>query len=697
MFISKRYFHLLNTPEAYKWRLNRLHIENAICFRENILENESWKSVFIELHKLRDLWQQNQQQEQPDGENFFINVGLRFIPKKENMHSNHSTTNRKVTLPLHQRLALIKLGNNIQTNKEAITILKNNGEWFKDHWNQVEKKRPREINNEKKCDKDDNPSIPCGLHDIDTRGNRVTIVDATKGLREFQFDRIIEESTNQETVYESFVKKIVFDFINGFNASCLVYGQTGSGKTYTMFGPDGDQHHVHSNLKIKNDHGIVPRVCNDLFSALNHREHNLNLRMVSSVFVSYVQIYGNEISDLLKNGISCGQSKVSSQRFVLSGASEIKVTSTSDILALLKQGDSWKRKAQTAMNARSSRAHTIFILNLNQQCLDTGVSAKSKLFLVDLGGSEQTKKSKIEAGKSKHYEILKTKTMGGTLDFTNSNEKIGYSDQNEDEKEYSTGFKQSERMREAVYINLGLLALKQCVEALKTKNSYVPYSTSKLTMMLSTGLGGNSKTSVIVCANQSTDHHLETISAMKFGEDCRKISKTVKTASSMICDILAQLDNDIKSCEENIKKKEKWEMREIKRIDSLGENQNCNIEVHKTAVLVGAEEDRHRLNELLQRRALLTGTSITSSFNGMKFGGNLGFGNANRYGFGSKFEACDDKENYRFKQSVENAHVPHAVKTSWKTGEELAEDLDKLSGRAKTSKRNKLAYSGISS
>jgi len=41
--------------------------------------------------------------------------------------------------------------------------------------------------------------------------------------------------------------------------------------------------------------------------------------------------------------------------------------------------------------------------------------------------------------------------------------------------EFSTGFVKSERMREAVYINLGLMALKSCVNALASASKYIPY------------------------------------------------------------------------------------------------------------------------------------------------------------------------------------------------------------------------------
>jgi hypothetical protein len=43
----------------------------------------------------------------------------------------------------------------------------------------------------------------------------------------------------------------------------------------------------------------------------------------------------------------------------------------------------------------------------------------------------------------------------------------------------TAGFVLGARMREAVYINLGLLALKKCIEALNNKCDYVPYQVIK--------------------------------------------------------------------------------------------------------------------------------------------------------------------------------------------------------------------------
>ena len=66
-------------------------------------------------------------------------------------------------------------------------------------------------------------------------------------------------------------------------------------------------------------------------------------------------------------------------------------------------------------------------------------------------------------------------------------------------------------MRETVFINLGLLALKKCIESLNNKARYVPFQDSKLTMLLSSGLGGNCKTNVIICGNMDSRHASETM------------------------------------------------------------------------------------------------------------------------------------------------------------------------------------------
>ncbi len=272
-------------------------------------------------------------------------------------------------------------------------------------------------------------------------------------------------------------------------------------------------------------------------------------------------------------------------------------TSLSHALSLLNDGEKQKRKAATAMNERSSRAHSIFIIRMKQTC-DNSVSYTNRLFLADLGGSEQLKKSQpFHSGNQEQSE-----------------------------------FERKQRTREAVNINLGLLALKQCVEALRKKSSFIPYTDSKLTMMLSTGLGGNSKTAFIVCGAQEQRHGAETIASMKFGQTCRGISKIAgKATTNMLQELLRNINDRIAECEENIKKHERWEVKEV--LKPVGDGKE---ELRKVTVVVGAEEYREQLSTLIRQKLELTGDSVESLYSDSS--AIEGFGNAHVYGLGKKVQ-----------------------------------------------------------
>ena len=367
----------------------------------------------------------------------------------------------------------------------------------------------------------------------------------------------------------------------------------------------GDNSFHLQNDNIPSSWGIVPRSCHEIFKAIEYRKKHLNLQMKVEIAVSYIEIYGDTVTDLLRKGKSCGRSKVAAQRYVLDGSSDVVASSMADTLTLLEEGESQKRKAATAMNERSSRAHSIFIVRMKQTCIDTDVTSTSRLFLADLGGSEQLKKSQPFV-----------KNHGDGKNNSNTKEQIEYD--------------RKQRAREAVNINLGLLALKQCVEALRRKSSFVPYSDSKLTMMLSTGLGGDSKTAVVVCGAQEQRHGTETIAAMKFGQTCRGISnKVVTTSTNMLQELLQTINDRIMECEGNIKKYERWEERAIEHHLDNGE-----VEIRKVTEVVGAEEYREQLTNLIRQKMELTGDTTDSLY--ADSSAIEGFGNAHKYGLGKR-------------------------------------------------------------
>jgi hypothetical protein len=579
------------------------------------LSERNWKSFYQELLSMR-LWggaagltdeeaeaklMRGITSQKETTNRFKVNVYARFRPfdekkalheatkEKDELASSpssllSSSPKKQCVLPLHQRLNMIRMSGSATTRREALKVLASEGDWFGEKYKKMQEKQQRQYQQQKEQniksaihinDENNNisiadcetPSLLTGekklvftkklkrdpivsrVQSVDSGMASVVMIAPDVGLREFTFDGVVEGSSDndhkqQTRSYNLMCKRLVVDFLNGYNATCIAYGQTASGKTYTMLGPEDVVHTTTNNYvnSLKNEKiGIIPRACMEVLSCVQD-DNRTKMGIFSELSISYVEIYGNYVCDLLKGGKRVGHSKVASQRFVLSGAMETAVTDIADVYSALKTGDTQRRRAATAMNDRSSRAHALVILTLNQTYTKTGESKKSRLFLADLGGSEKVQKSKIDSGVSR--------TTG-------------------QESEFSQGFQLGDRMREAVYINLGLLALKRCIEALNESSCYVPYQDSKLTMLLSAGLGGDCKTSVIICNSMDPTNAIETMSTLRFGERCALVENEAKNQASVLAGVLKKLDANIAELEAAIVAKERWVHSDVVRKISM--------------------------------------------------------------------------------------------------------------------------------
>jgi kinesin family protein C2/C3 len=112
---------------------------------------------------------------------------------------------------------------------------------------------------------------------------------------------------------------------------------------------------------------------------------------------NYVEIYNDDVTCLL-TGEKCDVRRSARDGAPsLTNAAECPITDLGEALRLLRAGQVRKRFAATAMNARSSRAHTVLVLHVRLARGDAVV--KSTLHLVDLAGSERLKKSKAEGSR----------------------------------------------------------------------------------------------------------------------------------------------------------------------------------------------------------------------------------------------------------------------------------------------------------
>lgn len=102
-------------------------------------------------------------------------------------------------------------------------------------------------------------------------------------------------------------------FIQGFNVTVIAYGQTGSGKTYTMGNGNPSTLMMATRLfpqqkepkdslaeveQLQDGEGLIPRFLHHLFARLNGLDVASSMPQVT---VSFIEIYGEEIHDLLDN------------------------------------------------------------------------------------------------------------------------------------------------------------------------------------------------------------------------------------------------------------------------------------------------------------------------------------------------------------------------------------------------------------
>jgi arsenate reductase-like glutaredoxin family protein len=86
------------------------------------------------------------------------------------------------------------------------------------------------------------------------------------------------------------VKPFIQSAIDGENVCIFAYGQTGSGKTFTMEG--------FTYNSTDNQRGIIPRSIEEIFNYIESFSSHETKFMVRA---SYLQIYNESISDLLKD------------------------------------------------------------------------------------------------------------------------------------------------------------------------------------------------------------------------------------------------------------------------------------------------------------------------------------------------------------------------------------------------------------
>lgn len=583
---------------------------------------KDWRALFLELNAVKEAADGKSVEKSED---FKIGVAARFRPS---MATSDMAEEDGVVLPLHQKVQLVRrqLG---CTSKEAVSLIMQKQQRLKGKvaiessegifqpclspgYDKEHRQQNTDMimTNEKKVEEIDEVNIDARCSILSVQEEKASVLAVTKnsGLHDFAFDKVFAERTLQPHVYEEAARRLVMEFLNGTSASIICYGQTASGKTHTMFGPPGQ-----ASEELQ---GLVPRTCAEVLQAVE-RWSSRGLQVQLSA--SYVELFGSEVSDLLREGRVVGQHREGrysavratdrvGHRYVLDGHTEWHIQSLEELQELLEHGDAAKRRAATAMNERSTRAHTVFVLSLQVTSGDKH-ARQSRFYFADLGGSEQLSKSKVDAETK-----AKVLVVGGE-----EQSRLSWQEYN----------RHRQRVYETLNINKGLFSLKRVIEALHQRCRmaqegvpshalpYVPYQDSKLTMLLQEALGGSARTLIITTVTMDPTHAEESLQTLRFAETCAQVQKRREgdQAASIIV-ALDKIEQEIQALQQVIARKERWETRLLRRQDrdtvagAFGEGTMVErIEVVPTSVLVGAEVEREQLEALLHRQAELKGLS----------------------------------------------------------------------------------------
>ncbi|XP_025836119.1 kinesin-like protein KIF23 [Agrilus planipennis] len=367
---------------------------------------------------------------------------------------------------------------------------------------------------------------------------RSTADKSTKRDVHYIFNHIFTSYSSQKEIFDHVALPLLEGVINGKNGLLFTYGVTGSGKTYTLTGEP-------------NNPGIMPRCIDTLFNTIANfqtqkyviksdkmngfeiqsesdavedrfretrtnkisktnrramgdcksyytndgsRLTNLNENSLYCVFISYIEIYNNIVFDLLDESTSTRpESKIlredSQKNMYVNGSVELEVKSAAEAYELFFKGQKRKRMAYTALNAESSRSHSIFNIRIVQieqvaqnshgqaAVPENNIMRVGQLSLVDLAGSERCSRTQ------------------------------------------TTGL----RLKEASIINNSLMTLRICLETLRENqqtgnNKLVPYRDSRLTLLFKNYFEGGGQVRMVVCINPSLRDYEENLQVLKFAE-----------------------------------------------------------------------------------------------------------------------------------------------------------------------------------
>lgn len=316
--------------------------------------------------------------------------------------------------------------------------------------------------------------------------------------------------SDQDDVYETLGETLLDNAFNGYNACVFAYGYTGSGKSYSMVGTAENK-------------GLMPLLCQHLFERINA---SATTGRKCQVEVSIFELYNERIYDLL-NPARDNEVKNTSGPFLF-GVSSRKVPGEAALEEALAQGMMRRTLAATSQNDTSSRAHTVYRINLRQVTYDPNSKDVTKeldsdINLVDLAGAERVGAEGVRG----------------------------------------------ERFTEGLSINKSLLTLERVINALVERHVHIPYRDSRLTHILQNALGGNSKTAMLATVSPSLAQYQETLSTLQYAQNVKNIENNAVVNFRQTGNELARLRQEVVVLRKSLEESERMRLEQQELLKSV--------------------------------------------------------------------------------------------------------------------------------
>ncbi|KAJ7108792.1 P-loop containing nucleoside triphosphate hydrolase protein [Mycena epipterygia] len=263
--------------------------------------------------------------------------------------------------------------------------------------------------------------------------------DATQVFR-FPFTSCYDADSTQAELFEADVRPLIDVARQGVTVTIFAYGVTSSGKTHTMQGTPADP-------------GVIPRVVEALFAPSPSPSCSSHEDEQTSVSVSYIEIYKDDVYDLLvarENAPKLQVRENDAGAVFVAGRAAVRVDGVRAFGEVYSTATARRSVGATLLNRASSRSHAVLTLDL--RVVGGGTVREGKINLVDLAGSENNRLTGNDPA----------------------------------------------RMAESAAINKSLSVLGQVVHAINVGAPRIPYRNAKLTRILQDALGG-SAVGLLIC------------------------------------------------------------------------------------------------------------------------------------------------------------------------------------------------------